>query len=223
MERGPGNEQDYRTDRTIARPASAHRSAAATLSSSRETRLCRGQYSSAQQRRSLMRLAELFPQADIPAGWVEREISGNSRTVTKDMVFFAVPGTRQDGLSHVPQAIERGAVAIIAEADPRAPIGGAAFIKTDNVRGSLAHAAARIYSRQPETIVAVTGTSGKTSVADFTRQIWMALGKEAASIGTLGVVTAQGPESGSLTTPDPVTLHKTLDELARGGVTHLAL
>jgi len=173
-----------------------------------------------------MRLAELFPQADIPAGLVEREISGisaDSRTVTKDMVFFAVPGTRQDGLSHVPQAIERGAVAIIAEADPRAPIGGAAFIKTDNVRGSLAHAAARIYSRQPETIVAVTGTSGKTSVADFTRQIWMALGKEAASIGTLGVVTAQGPESGSLTTPDPVTLHKTLDELARGGVTHLAL
>ncbi|HMF05536.1 MAG TPA: Mur ligase family protein, partial [Methylocella sp.] len=173
-----------------------------------------------------MRLAELFPQADIPAGLVEREISGisaDSRTVTKDMVFFAVPGTRQDGLSHVPQAIERGAVAIIAEADPRAPIGGAAFIKTENVRSCLAHAAARIYSRQPETIVAVTGTSGKTSVADFTRQIWMALGKEAASIGTLGVVTAQGPESGSLTTPDPVTLHKTLDELARGGVTHLAL
>ncbi len=173
-----------------------------------------------------MRLAELFPQADIPAALAGREIKGisaDSRSVTKDMVFFAVPGTRQDGLFYVPQAVERGAVAIIAETDPGGPIGGAAFIKTENVRSALAHAAACMHPRQPETIVAVTGTSGKTSVADFTRQIWMALGKKAASIGTLGVVTAQGLASGSLTTPDPVTLHKTLDELARSGVTHLAL
>jgi UDP-N-acetylmuramoyl-L-alanyl-D-glutamate--2,6-diaminopimelate ligase len=173
-----------------------------------------------------MRLAELFPQADIPEAFAGRNIKGlsaDSRSVTKDMVFFAVPGTRRDGLSYVSQAVERGAVAIIAEADPHVPIGGAAFIKTENVRSALALAAARMHPRQPETIVAVTGTSGKTSVADFTRQIWMALGKEAASIGTLGVVTASGPASGSLTTPDPVTLHKTLDELARSAVTHLAL
>jgi UDP-N-acetylmuramoyl-L-alanyl-D-glutamate--2,6-diaminopimelate ligase len=173
-----------------------------------------------------MRLAELFPQADMPAALAGRKIMGlsaDSRTVTKDMIFFAVPGTQQDGLDYVPQAVERGAVAIIAETDPAGPIGGAAFIKTENVRGALAHAAARLYPRQPETIVAVTGTSGKTSVADFTRQIWMALGEEAASIGTLGVVTAQGQASGALTTPDPVTLHKTLDELARSEVTHLAL
>ena len=173
-----------------------------------------------------MRLAELFPQADIPpalAGRTIKGISADSRAVSEDMVFFAVPGTRHDGLFYAPQAVERGAIAIIAESDPGGHIGEAAFVKTENVRSALAHAAARIYPRQPETIAAVTGTSGKTSVADFTRQIWMALGAESASIGTLGVVTAAGPASGSLTTPDPVTLHKTLDELARGRVTHLAL
>jgi len=174
-----------------------------------------------------MRLAELFPEADIRAelaGRIIKGISADSRAVSEDMVFFAVPGTRQDGLSFAPQAVERGAIAIVAENNPGSPIvGGAAFIKTENVRGALAHAAALIYPRQPETIAAVTGTSGKTSVADFVRQIWMALGKEAASIGTLGVVGASGPVSGSLTTPDPVTLHKTLDELVGRGVTHLAL
>jgi UDP-N-acetylmuramoyl-L-alanyl-D-glutamate--2,6-diaminopimelate ligase len=173
-----------------------------------------------------MRLAELFPEADIRAavaGRIIKGISADSRAVSEDMVFFAVPGTRQDGLSFAPQAAERGAIAIVAENYPGTSIGGAAFIKTENVRSALAHAAARIYPRQPETIAAVTGTSGKTSVADFTRQIWMALGKEAASIGTLGVVGASGPVSGSLTTPDPVTLHKTLDKLVGRGVTHLAL
>jgi UDP-N-acetylmuramoyl-L-alanyl-D-glutamate--2,6-diaminopimelate ligase len=172
-----------------------------------------------------MRLAELFPQADIPAALAGREIKGisaDSRAVAQDMVFFAVPGTRQDGLGYVQQAVRRGAVAIIAESDPGGPIGGAAFIKTENVRSALAHAAARMYPRQPETIVAVTGTSGKTSVADFTRQIWMALGAEAASLGTLGVVSATGLASGTLTTPDPVTLHETLDGLARRGVINLA-
>jgi UDP-N-acetylmuramoyl-L-alanyl-D-glutamate--2,6-diaminopimelate ligase len=87
----------------------------------------------------------------------------------------------------------------------------------------LAQAAARLYPRQPKTLVAVTGTSGKTSVADFVRQIWAALGAKAASLGTLGVIAPSGPVAGSLTTPDPVSLHKTLDGLARGGVTHLAL
>jgi UDP-N-acetylmuramoyl-L-alanyl-D-glutamate--2,6-diaminopimelate ligase len=173
-----------------------------------------------------MRLAELFPQADIPAALAGCEIKGisaDSRAVAQDMVFFAVPGTRQDGLGYVPQAVHRGAVAIIAESDPGGPIGGAAFIKTENVRSALAHAAARLYPRQPETIVAVTGTSGKTSVADFARQIWLALGAEAASLGTLGVVSATGLASGTLTTPDPVTLHETLDGLARRGVTKLAV
>ncbi len=173
-----------------------------------------------------MRLAELFPQADIPEAFAGREVKGvssDSRAVTPDMVFFAVPGTNADGLVFAPQAVQRGAVAIVAERDPTSPLGPAAFIKTADVRSALACAAARIYPRQPETIVAITGTSGKTSVAAFVRQIWAALGANAASLGTLGVVAPSKSVAGSLTTPDPVTLHKTLDGLAQSGVTHLAL
>jgi UDP-N-acetylmuramoyl-L-alanyl-D-glutamate--2,6-diaminopimelate ligase len=77
--------------------------------------------------------------------------------------------------------------------------------------------------RQPETVVAVTGTSGKSSVADFARQLFATLGHRSASVGTLGVVTSDGAAYGSLTTPDPVALHETLDRLAGEGVTHLAM
>ena len=87
----------------------------------------------------------------------------------------------------------------------------------------LALMAARFYGlQQPQTVVAVTGTSGKTSVADFTRQIFTALGHKSASLGTIGLVKADGAVYGSLTTPDPVSLHKTLAELAAEGITHLA-
>ena len=83
--------------------------------------------------------------------------------------------------------------------------------------------AAKFFPRQPQTIAAVTGTSGKTSVAAFTRQIWTALGHRAASIGTVGIVSPRGETYGSLTTPDPVALHRSLDTLAGEGVTHLAI
>ena len=92
-----------------------------------------------------------------------------------------------------------------------------------NIRAALAGAAARFYPSQPETIAAVTGTSGKTSVAAFVRQIWTALGHRAASLGTVGLVSPSGEVKGALTTPDSITLHKTLDEIAREGVTHLVL
>ena len=100
---------------------------------------------------------------------------------------------------------------------------GVAFVRVGNARRTLALAAARFYRRQPPTIAAVTGTSGKTSVAAFTRQIWSALGYRAASIGTIGVVAPRGESYGSLTTPDPVALHRSLDQLAADGVTHLAI
>src|SRR5690606_21190062 len=80
-----------------------------------------------------------------------------------------------------------------------------------------------LFPRQPETIVAVTGTNGKTSVASFTRQIWATLGKAAASLGTIGVTSPKGEIKGSLTTPDPVALHRLLDQLSGEGVTHLAM
>ena len=91
------------------------------------------------------------------------------------------------------------------------------------IRPALAEAAARHAGRQPGTIVAVTGTSGKTSVAAFVRQIWQAEGRKAASLGTLGVVTPDREIYGSLTTPDPITLHETLRTLAEAGITHVAL
>ena len=91
-----------------------------------------------------------------------------------------------------------------------------------NARRALALAAAKFFSDQPQIIAAVTGTSGKTSVAAFTRQIWAALGHEAASIGTIGLVSPKREVYGSLTTPDPIALHRQLDALAGEGVTHLA-
>ena len=95
----------------------------------------------------------------------------------------------------------------------------AAFVRVADARAALAKAAARFYPRQPETIVAVTGTSGKTSVVAFVRQIWQALGRNAASIGTIGVVSRPLTVYGSLTTPDPIALHELLDRLAASGVT----
>ena len=94
---------------------------------------------------------------------------------------------------------------------------------TPNPRRALALAAAKFYPRQPATIAAVTGTSGKTSVAAFTRQIWQRLGHASASIGTIGLVSPKRTVYGSLTTPDPIALHRQLDEIAGDGVTHLAL
>ena len=108
-------------------------------------------------------------------------------------------------------------------AKPAELAAGVAFAQVDDPRLALALAAARIHPRQPATIVAVTGTSGKSSVADFTRQIFQALGREAASLGTIGVVTRKGADYGSLTTPDPLSLHASLAALAGQGITHLAM
>jgi UDP-N-acetylmuramoyl-L-alanyl-D-glutamate--2,6-diaminopimelate ligase len=149
-------------------------------------------------------------------------IAADSRKVKPGDLFVAVPGSKSDGLTFVPQALAAGAVAVMAEqaADVPAQV---AFIQVANARRALALAAAAFFPRQPKTIAAVTGTSGKTSVAAFTRQIWTTLGFKAASIGTIGVVSPRGEVYGSLTTPDPIELHKTLDALAGEGVTHLAL
>ena len=150
-------------------------------------------------------------------------VTSDSRKVKRGDVFVAVPGTKADGLSFAAQAAAAGAVAIVGEGNAPALPPGALFVKVDNARRALSLIAARIYPRQPEVIAAVTGTSGKTSVAAFTRQIWQSLGYEAASVGTIGVVTPRREVYGSLTTPDPVDLHRTLAELAAEGITHLAI
>src|SRR5215216_6181778 len=143
-------------------------------------------------------------------------VTADSRKVRPGDVFVAIPGTKADGLHYV-------GAAVMAEQRPASLPDSAAFVKVPNARRALALAAARLHPRQPGTIAAVTGTSGKTSVAAFTRQIWQALGHQAASIGTVGLVSPQAEIYGSLTTPDPVELHRTLDALVGDGVSHLAL
>ncbi len=171
-------------------------------------------------------LRELMPDADAPADVAKREVMGlaaDSRAVKPGFVFFAMPGARADGLSYAQAAIKAGAIAVVADQAPAKPLDGAPVLQVVNARAALSAAAARFYAAQPATIVAVTGTSGKTSVAAFTRQIWAQLGLRAAALGTTGVITPDGETYGSLTTPDPVTLHQTLDTLAHDGVTHLAM
>nr|WP_256366632.1 UDP-N-acetylmuramoyl-L-alanyl-D-glutamate--2,6-diaminopimelate ligase [Methylocapsa sp. S129] len=150
-------------------------------------------------------------------------LCADSRKVKSGDVFFALAGAKEDGLAFVAQAVENGAGVIVAERAPPSLPPHVGYVGVADARAALAHAAARFYPRQPEIIVAVTGTSGKTSVAAFARQIWAKLGFEAASLGTIGIVSRNVNVYGSLTTPDPVALHKSLDELARAGVTHLAL
>jgi UDP-N-acetylmuramoyl-L-alanyl-D-glutamate--2,6-diaminopimelate ligase len=127
-------------------------------------------------------------------------------------------------MAYAAAAAQAGAAVVVGEAERPAGLPGpTAYLRVADVRLALALASAGWSGAQPATVVAVTGTSGKTSVADFTRQIFTACGRQAASLGTIGVVKASGAVYGSLTTPDPVTLHETLAALAAEGITHLAM
>lgn len=173
-----------------------------------------------------MKLRDLVPADSLRTSDADIDIAGiaaDSRAVREGFLFVAIPGHKADGARFVPQALAAGAVAVMAEKRPEALPERIAFVEAPNVRRALALGAAKFFPRQPRTIAAVTGTSGKTSVAAFTRQIWAALGHQAASVGTVGVVWPGGEIYGSLTTPDPVDLHRTLDGLAGDGVTHLAI
>jgi len=170
-----------------------------------------------------MKLRDLLSD-DVAPGTGEIAVSGlsvDSRHVRRGDLFFAMAGAKTDGARYIGQAIANGAVAVVGEQAQQGAI-AVPFIKALNTRRALALAAARLHPHQPQTIVAVTGTSGKTSVAAFTRQIWMQEGFQAASIGTIGLVSPKRTVYGSLTTPDPVSLHETLDTIAVEGVTHLA-
>ena len=173
-----------------------------------------------------MKLRDLLPGAAIDARQAAIEIAGvtaDSRKVKPGFLFIAIAGAKADGAYFANQAAAAGAVAVAAEQRPDGLSDAVAFVLLNNPRRALALAAAGFFPRQPKTIAAITGTSGKTSVAAFTRQIWSVLGYQAASIGTVGVVSPKGERYGSLTTPDPVELHRTLDQLAGEGITHLAL
>lgn len=151
-------------------------------------------------------------------------ITADSRAVKPGMVFAALPGSKLDGSAFVPQALANGAAAIlVSDAAVIALSPGVPVLRSTEPRRALAQLASRFFGPGPEVIVAVTGTSGKTSVAEFTRQIFTHLGHKAASLGTLGVIKPGSAAYGTLTTPDPVTLARTLAELRAEGVTHLAM
>lgn len=152
----------------------------------------------------------------------------DSRAVTAGVLFAALPGSVVHGAKFVPQALAKGAVAVLTDADGAeiaadALAGSdAALIIAEDPRQTLAMTAALWFGAQPDHIVAVTGTNGKTSIASFVRQIWIALGHKAVNLGTTGV---EGAVSLPLahTTPEPITLHRALAEAARQGVTHCAM
>ena len=172
-----------------------------------------------------MRLAALCDDEVRLRGSGEIEIAGlalDSRAVRAGDLFAAMPGTRTDGSRFLAEAVARGAVAVLGDAGLAAATELPALVAKEP-RGALARVAARFYGAQPAMVAAVTGTSGKSSVAVFTRQLWAALGHRAASLGTLGLQTSDAPGEGSLTTPDPITLHRLAAELAAGGTDHLVI
>jgi len=153
------------------------------------------------------------------------EVTGltcDSRKVAPGFLFAALPGSNLDGRGFIDQAIQHGAIAILAPEGTDVD-GSVAVLTSTNPRRSYARMAARLYGAGPASVAAVTGTNGKTSVASFSRQIWSHLGKKAASMGTLGIIAPGFERPEGLTTPDPSDLHQSLAQLASRGVEKLTM
>ena len=142
------------------------------------------------------------------------------RNVASGNIFGAFRGARFNGEDFIAEAVRRGAVAIVAR--PDAIVEGVPHLKADEPRKLFADLAARYFAPYPETVVAVTGTNGKTSTVELTRQLWRMAGHRSASIGTLGVTTADEQVSTGLTTPDIVTFLSNLAGLRKMGISHVA-
>jgi UDP-N-acetylmuramoyl-L-alanyl-D-glutamate--2,6-diaminopimelate ligase len=176
-----------------------------------------------------MRLQNLTERGETAlARGADREVLGltmDSREVKQGFLFVAIPGTQQDGRAFLQNAIAAGATSVLVPegTDLTAIPENVAVLTAPNIRRALSSVASRFYPRQPACIAAVTGTSGKTSTVQFARQLWTKDGHKSASLGTLGLISPDENHYGSLTTPDPVTLHKILDETAEKNVTHLAM
>jgi UDP-N-acetylmuramoyl-L-alanyl-D-glutamate--2,6-diaminopimelate ligase len=151
-------------------------------------------------------------------------ITTDSRKVAAGYLFVALKGTKVDGTQFIAHAVQEGAVAVLCDVDVVVPAGAMA-LRAHNVRRALALLAASFYASQPAHMVAVTGTDGKTSTADFFRQLMHGLGKKAASIGTLGVFAGDGAElyPGANTTPDPISLQEMLANMASSGIDHACM
>jgi UDP-N-acetylmuramoyl-L-alanyl-D-glutamate--2,6-diaminopimelate ligase len=170
-----------------------------------------------------MTLGELFDHAPAEAaGLAVIGVSADSRAVRPGFVFAALSGSARHGREFVAQAKANGAIAVLSGGDLGVDPGLPEIVSA-NPRLALATAAARLYPRQPATVAAVTGTNGKSSTVDFLRQIWAQAGARSASLGTLGAIGPDGVIDLGHTTPDPVAIHATLQQLADGGVTHAAM
>jgi UDP-N-acetylmuramoyl-L-alanyl-D-glutamate--2,6-diaminopimelate ligase len=152
-------------------------------------------------------------------------LTADSRQVAPGFLFAALPGARSDGARFIGAAVAAGAAAVLAPEGTAWPAGVPArpLVTSADPRRLLARLAAAFHGAQPEAVLAVTGTNGKTSSVDFARQLLALAGRRAASLGTLGLVAEGFAPGESLTTPDPVALHGALAALARAGVTHLAM
>ena len=158
---------------------------------------------------------------DLVSGGGEALVTGfaiDHRKVAPGTIFGAFPGARVNGEDFIPAAIAAGAIAIVTR--PGVTVAGAFHITADPARAAFARLAARFYAPLPQTVVAVTGTNGKTSTAELTRQLWDLAGHVAASIGTLGVTTAHDQVTTGLTTPDVVTFLANMAGLQREGISH---
>ncbi|MBN9506553.1 MAG: UDP-N-acetylmuramoyl-L-alanyl-D-glutamate--2,6-diaminopimelate ligase [Altererythrobacter sp.] len=171
-----------------------------------------------------MKLARLAETAGVDAGaWADETVTGfaiDHRKVAPGTVFGAFQGMAANGEDFIPAAVSAGAIAVVAR--PQAVVAGAAHFADPQPRRAFARLAAQFFRPVPETVAAVTGTNGKTSTVEMTRQIWRMGGQRAASIGTLGVTTPDESVSTGLTTPDIVTFLSNMAGLAREGVTHVA-
>ncbi len=158
------------------------------------------------------------------AGAPSIEITGvtaDSRKVKPGYLFAALQGVAKDGREYIEGAIKAGAAAVLT--DNRPGEWSVPAVKSVEPRLALATVASTFYPWQPATLAAVTGTNGKSSTVDFLRQIWAHMGRQVASMGTLGAIGPSGRVDLGHTTPDPVAIHETLDKLAGEGVTHAAM
>jgi UDP-N-acetylmuramoyl-L-alanyl-D-glutamate--2,6-diaminopimelate ligase len=180
--------------------------------------------------------AELIEEADVSFALTEllkgagsksprlqvEGVNADSRAIKPGEAFFAIPGLHTHGDAFAAQARANGAKAMITDrapaADPGMPV-----VVVEDVRSAYARAAARQFAPQPEVIVGVTGTNGKSSIVSFVRQIWAACGLKAASVGTVGIETKMGLIPGELTTPDALALHRDLGMLRAQGIDHVAM
>lgn len=162
---------------------------------------------------------------DLFASLPIKGLTADSRDVRPGYLFAALPGSKLDGSRFIPQALDNGAIAVLASPDvPESALEGrAVLIRDENPRRRFSRLAARFHGAQPDVVVGVTGTNGKSSVVSFLRQLWELSGARATSIGTLGIEGPGYQGGGGLTSPEPSSLHAALAEMSRAGVSRTAM